>query len=356
MSDEYIFLNKFAGLEEYNDFFCPLSPYQSFVRFFETGIIDRTETLDFGFKYKVLDPVPSLGGVQDFLDFEQLIKARANDAAITASDMNRPINVLWSGGIDSTAVLIAMIQEMGEEAFKKEATISLTIGSVFEFPEFYQHLIEKKFNFKLACHPVSKYISQDSLNISGEHGDQLFGSDKMIPFVDIGMGDVSYQKVVPLLMMEKLSDTDKVDALLAYIEPVMNKAPYPIVNICDYLWWINFVFKWQQVSLRIATWTFDNVKDTYDSLFHFYRSINFQKWSMSQINKNPGKSTKYKIPLKLFIKSYFDCESYFQNKTKEISLRPKGEKKFWHLNRNKWSLIIDSEWNLNRKQIVNYIL
>jgi len=356
MSDEYLFLNKFAGLEEYNDFFCPSPSYQSFVRFFETGIIDRTKTLDLGFKYKVLDPVPSLSGAQDVLDFEQLIKARANNAAITASDMNRPINVLWSGGIDSTAVLIAIIQEMGEVAFRKEAAISLTIGSVFEFPQFYQYLIEKKFNFNLVCHPVSKYINQDSLNISGEHGDQLFGSDKMIPFVDIGMGDVSYQKVVPLLMMDKLYDVEKVDALLAYIEPVMNKAPYTIVNVCDYLWWINFVFKWQQVSLRIATWTFKNVKETYDSLFHFYRSINFQKWSMSQINKNPEKSTKYKLPLKLFIKNYFDCESYMKNKTKEISLRPKGEKKFWHLNRNKWSLIIDSEWNLSSKQIVNYIL
>ena len=112
MSDEYIFLNKFAGLEEYNDCFRPVQPYQSFVRFFETGIIDRTETLDFGFKYKVLDPLPSLTDGLDFMDFEQLIKGRANDAARMASDMNRPINVLWSGGIDSTAVLIAMIQEM----------------------------------------------------------------------------------------------------------------------------------------------------------------------------------------------------------------------------------------------------
>jgi hypothetical protein len=356
MSDEYIFLNKFAGLEEYNDCFRPVKPYQSFVRFFETGIIDRTETLDFGFKYRVLDPLPTLTDGLGFMDFEQLIKGRANDAARIASDMNRPINVLWSGGIDSTAVLIAMIQEMSEVVFKKEATISLTIGSIFEFPEFYEHLLKKGFNFRLVSHPVSKYISHDSLNISGEHGDQLFGSDKMIPFVDAGLGDISYQKAIPLLMMDKLSDTDKVDALLAFIAPVMNKSPYPIVNICDYLWWINFVFKWQQVSLRIPAWTFGNVKGSYDSLFHFYRSNNFQKWSMSQTNKNPGKSTKYKMPLKLFIKSHFDCESYFQNKTKEISLRPKGEKKYWHLNRNKWSIIIDSEWNLNTKQIVNYIL
>lgn len=353
MSGEYIFLNKFAGLEEYNDLFEPHQAYQSFVRFFETGIIDRTETLDLGFKYRVLDPIPNHSTFEE--SFDAIMKQRAHECVSLAQKTGRKISVLWSGGIDSTGVLLALIDILGIEAFRDNAEILLSQESTKEFPELFKFIIQNKLKIIPVTHPVSRYLNSNNLNVSGEHGDQLFGSDKMLTYVESGLGEIKYQDIIPVLMMDKLGKAKKVDALFSYIDPVMNKAPFRISTICDYLWWVNFVFKWQQVSLRIAVWSIDNIKPVYESLFHFYRSDEFQKWSLNQKGKNPNHINLYKKPLKDHIQHHFDCERYLESKTKEISLRPKGEKKFWHLNRNKWAFIIDTDWHLSRRQIVNEI-
>lgn len=353
MSDEYIFLNKFAGLEEHNDLFQPKQAYQSFVRFFETGIIDRTQTLSLGFKYKVLDPVPNYSKFEG--SFDAIMMERAGECVRLAQKTGCKISVLWSGGIDSTGVLLALINVLGVESFRNSAEILLSQESTKEFPELFKFIVQNKFKIIPVTHPVSRYLDNNNLNVSGEHGDQLFGSDKMLTYVESGLGDVNYQDIIPVMMMDKLGSIKKVDDLINYIDPVMKKAPFEIATICDYLWWVNFIFKWQQVSLRIAVWSIDNIKPIYESLFHFYRSDEFQKWSLNQKEKNPGHISSYKKPLKAYIQSHFDCERYMESKTKEISLRPKGEKKFWHLNRNKWAFIIDTNWHLSRTQIVNNI-
>ena len=353
MSEEYIFLNKFAGLEEYNDLFDPHQEYQSFVRFFETGIIDRTHTLDSGFKYKVLDPIPNHKIFEE--SFDVIMTNRAHECVKVAKETGRKISVLWSGGIDSTGVLLALIDILGIEAFRSNAEILLSQESTKEFPELFKFIIQNKLKIIPVTHPVSRYLNSNNLNVSGEHGDQLFGSDKMLTYVESGLGEIKYQDIIPVLMMDKLGKAKKVDDLFSYIDPVMNKAPFKISTICDYLWWVNFVFKWQQVSLRIAVWSIDNIKPIYESLFHFYRCEEFQKWSLNQNSKNPNHINLYKKPLKDHIQHHFNCDRYLESKTKEISLRPKGEKKFWHLNRNKWSFIIDADWRLSRRQIINEI-
>ena len=355
MKSGYIFLNKFAGLGEYNEYFQPVSEYQSFVRFFETGIIDRTETIQCGFPYQTLDPIPMVPQNDEVLSLENIIKERAKEAVLLSDKTNRPLNVLWSGGIDSTVALISLIREIGRKDFLKMATISMTIDTVYEFPELFKHLLQLGFKIRQLGHPVSKFLDTRELHITGEHGDQLFGSDKMLQLVESECGDLGYDVVAPLLMMDKLCNAEAVDALYEYIEPIIKKSPNDIKTICDYMWWLNFVCKWQQVSLRIPVWKFDNVKQLLDSSFHFFRSNDFQIWSMQRKSKNPGEVTKYKLEFKKYIQEFFDCKKYFNTKTKEISLKPRNEKRFWDLNRNKWAIIIDGNWNLNRKHISNYI-
>lgn len=73
-------------------------------KFFDCGIIDRTATLDQGFDYSVLDPIPeNRGGT---LSFAEVCDAVASDIVSRAREEDRPIRILWSGGIDSTVALI----------------------------------------------------------------------------------------------------------------------------------------------------------------------------------------------------------------------------------------------------------
>ena len=204
-------------------------------------------------------------------------------------------------------------------------------------------------------HPVSKHLPKDYIVVTGEHGDQLFGSDKMLPLVDAGLGDMSYTKYLPLFMAEKLGDTKQVNDLMEYLEPVIMKCPFVITDICQCLWWLNYVLKWQQVSLRIPVWSGKSVKPIFDQCQHFYKGEIFQQWSLAHENKNPQKIDKYKLELKEFINERFECENYFLRKTKEISLRPRSEKKWWELARHRWSFVLDATWNLEKQIIPHYL-
>src|SRR5438270_3255103 len=77
-------------------------------RFFHCGIIDRTQSLDQGFAYSVLDPIPT--AVQDPPPFGEICDSVGAEIVDEAIRSNKTIRVSWSGGIDSTCALIAIMK------------------------------------------------------------------------------------------------------------------------------------------------------------------------------------------------------------------------------------------------------
>jgi hypothetical protein len=352
MSEQYLFLNKFAAINHSELFNLSSEPYVHLVKFFETGVIDRTRTLECGFEYKTLDPLPELS--PEVPDFEETILKRATTILKKAKEVGQRVLMLWSGGIDSTAALLALL-EMCPDDPTQTIVLGSTHGSFLEFPEMGIHLMQRQFEILPLVHPVSRQIPADFLVVTGEHGDQLFGSDKMLPLVASGLGNLPYEKYLPLLMAEKLGTVEPVQKLMDYVRPVILKCPFKIKDICQCLWWFNYIFKWQQVSLRIPVWSGKPVQQLHDQCYHFYRSEDFQQWSLSKEDKNPSSPTFYKSELKEFIHRRFACENYLENKTKEISLRPRAEKKWWELSRHRWSYVVDKNWTLKKQIIPHYL-
>ncbi|MFL2435377.1 MAG: hypothetical protein ACJ0IZ_02550 [Verrucomicrobiales bacterium] len=352
MKKKFLFLNKFAAINRSEIFDLSSENYINLVKFFETGVMDRTHSLDSGFKYDIIDQIPEIASPRPNID--EIMLQKAQEILDLAKERNQKILVLWSGGIDSTAALLALLELCGEDS-PDIITLGSSHGSFVEFPEFGSYLIEQKFKILPMVHPVSKHLPKDYIVVTGEHGDQLFGSDKMLPLVDAGLGDMSYKKYLPLFMAEKLGDTKQVNDLMEYLEPVIMKCPFVITDICQCLWWLNYVLKWQQVSLRIPVWSGKSVKPIFNQCQHFYRGEIFQQWSLAYENKNPQKIDKYKLELKEFINERFECENYFLRKTKEISLRPRAEKKWWELARHRWSFVLDATWNLEKQIIPHYL-
>lgn len=350
--ERILFLNKFAGI--YDNPQIPETPdaYKNLVRFFATGIIDRTQTLDQGFEPIVLDPVP--GDITGVLPFDDIMLSRASELLNESRKKGHRIFLLWSGGIDSTAALLAFTDIAGEQILK-EINIGCSHDSFMEFPELGKYLIDKGANLTSVVHPVTRDIPDNSLIVTGEHGDQLFGSDKMLPLVQAGLGNISGELYLPIIAAERLGTTRGVNEMIEYISPVLQKAPFPLIDICQYFWWINYVFKWQQVSLRIPVWGRKNIHFNYESSRHFYRTKEFEKWTLNQPEKCPSSVTDYKRPLKAFIENRFPCKRYFEEKTKEISLRPRAEKKWWELSRHRWMFIVGSDWKLHQS-IIPHIL
>ncbi|GJM09220.1 MAG: hypothetical protein DHS20C11_14960 [Lysobacteraceae bacterium] len=294
-------------------------PYVLAARFFFCGMIDRTGTLDTGFPYRVMDPIPK--ATNSPLTFEDISDAIGEELIDRALTDNKEIQVLWSGGIDSTLVLIALLKAAERRGKTDLIEVVLTIDSIQEYSEFYAQHIHNRLRIRPVAHPVFGYLDDDKIIVTGEHGDQLFGSDYLAKFVPTGTAWLPYKDVLPLIITGKLGDPDQADVVMDYLRPQIAKAPVLIETVFDLFWWLNFSLKWQHVTFRTVIYRRKNHRKTYDTLCHFFRDPRFQNWSLTNRDKVIGGDwDSYKYVAKQYIFDYTNDERYFRHKRKEVSL------------------------------------
>lgn len=289
-------------------------------KFFDCGIIDRTATLDQGFNYEVLDAIPeNTGGT---LSFAEICDQVAADIVARARAEDRPIRVLWSGGIDSTVALIALMKALPEEEYSRLEPL-LNMISINEYPLFFRRHILHKLPFRHCLPPITNHFGERELLVTGEHGDQLFGSDKLLPLIANGLSEEAWENVLPLHLFEKFGKMKKVGRLIDYLKPQVAAAPQPINSTFELFWWLNYSIKWQQVSLRLPVFTFrPDVEGIFDRTHHFFRDVRFQQWSIANHpNRACTRLSDYKMVAKEYIHAFTDDEEYLNTKTKEPSLK-----------------------------------
>ena len=289
-------------------------------KFLGCGVIDRTSTLNQGFDYVVLDPIPA--PVKDGCTFEDICDAIGTEIVSEALESKRRISVLWSGGIDSTTALIAIMKAAEAQDQHDLVEILLSIDSINEYPKFYLDHIDNKYCVKSITHPISDFLNPDSLTVTGEHGDQLFGNYLLQPYVHTGAAQLDYQDVLPLVITERLGSAKNSNRVMRFLEPQIATAPLPILTLFDCMWWLNFSLKWQQVTLRLPVFCKERVREIYESLHHFFRDPRFQSWSLGNraVRFTPVWEL-YKHVAKQYILEFTGDVNYFLYKEKEASLK-----------------------------------
>lgn len=304
--------------------------YLKSCEFFGATLIDRTETLNSGFNYKIIDKIPFS---EYRLSFEDACLKRAEE--ILKQDTGK-INVLWSGGIDSTLALVSLLRVQARQNGFSRLHIILSQNSVNEYFSFYKDVIENNLSHTIIKDTIYESISANDTIVTGEHGDQLFGSDKLKYTVISKDAFSPYPEILDFVIGRKLG-TDKYTAdIIAYLAPVISKCPFRIHTLYDYLWWVNFALKWQTVSMRILAGIERSASDLDSNVFHFFRTEDFQLWSIHNHDKKIKSDWHtYKFVAKELIYKFHKDEEYLLNKEKEPSLkeviRPK-DKPMWFFN------------------------
>ncbi|WP_338759695.1 hypothetical protein WAF17_12150 [Bernardetia sp. ABR2-2B] len=294
--------------------------YLAACRFFGCTLIDRTQTLDIGhLKFKVLDPLYDFQKTE--LSFKQISLLRAKQLLTFAQETDKRICLLWSGGIDSTVALVALIQVAQEKGNLDNLEVLLSAESINEFPNFFEQVIQSKINYTLYQPPLYPLLEDKTkIFITGEHGDQLFGSDKAKYYVLSEDAFKPYPNILPFMIGRKLGTEKHTQKMLDFLVPQIKKSPFPIDTLYDYLWWMNFSQKWQHVSLRLISKSEGLILG--QDMIHFFSSSEFQSWSISN---HPLKIDRawntYKKVAKAFIHDFFEDEEYFLYKEKEPSLK-----------------------------------
>lgn len=289
-------------------------------RFMHCGVVDRTGTLDSGFQYAPLDRIPAVA--TPGVSFAELCDTIGAEIVDEASRMDREIRVLWSGGIDSTAALIAIMKTAEARGYGHNVRVLLSLDSVHENPAFFLRHIDGRYAIYSVRYPISAALDAAACNVTGEHGDQLFGSQLLEPYVRRGLADVSYRDIFPLVVAERVGSIEAIWRVLRYLDPVIAAAPVPIRTLFDCMWWLNFALKWQDVSLRMAALRGADARAVSESLHHFFRDPRFQAWSLAQIGTRcPPTWARYKDAAKRYILDFTGDHRYYRTKVKEDSLR-----------------------------------
>lgn len=235
---------------------------------------------------------------------------------------NESINVLWSGGIDSTVALIALLRTCPSGC---NIHLYCNLNSIAENTLLYQKLVGLK---NVVLKNSSIIPTDQSINfVTGELGDQIFGSDYLYRISYLyGFESIflPYEQIVPKLFVDKCGEIYG-QTLFDRYKPIVNESPFKINTAFDFIWWWNFSQKWQYVKFRK-----ESLLHEAHRAIHFFESNDFQLWS---IFKHDSKITKsvdtYKIPGKDFIFQYDKNVVYHKNKKKFGS--PFGNKRHYYV-------------------------
>lgn len=286
------------------------------VALFGATPLDRFGKLEPGFPVQVLDPMPEPGPEPTL---QTLCQARAAELVELANSADLDIVLLLSGGIDSTAVAVSLIGAL--EGQESRLTVAYSHHSVVEYPKFFG-MLRKRTSVRLRqVHSLREALSLPGLIVTGEHGDQIFGS-VLAGELDPQDYHQPWSTVLIPRMKEKLGQKGCRSAL-SYLEPITALHPSSAPSAFDMLWWWNFSMKWQTVSERMeASLAWDKRANITRRLHHFYRPEPFQRWAMTNRDQCIGFDwASYKRPLKDLILRWTGDRDYWIEKEKQPSLQ-----------------------------------
>ena len=262
--------------------------------------------------------------------FNKTFEECCMDAAKNLWSLGKPIELFWSGGIDSSGALIALLETKSKnDVFN----IRYTQDSIDEFPLMWEKMVKDK-NDPLSHKEMlddSLFENHDIIKVTGECGDQCFGSDAL--HKNLHRHDDDWETIFswskdeifhnqPVELRNNISEEEFIQRKVAISEILFDNvddAAIEVKTIFDLYWWMNFCFKWQDVDSRMI-FTFSSTAE-WKSTISFFNTENFQKWSIVNHDiKHGGTWETYKQPAKEYINKYIKDETYRKNKTKEPSL------------------------------------
>ena len=273
-------------------------------------VFDRTGNLPHYINIKSnLHPIPAFDPTFN-KSFEEVVKQRALEILATG----KKINVVWSGGLDSTLALFALMHYANDLS---QIKVIGTYGSVIESGSLFDKRIKDKIAYDIKINTKTKITyTEDDIFVTGFMGNQLFGptnefsasgKEKSVMFHhSFGSPEVMYEPY------EKHVNPE----LLEFIKPAIDASPRKIETICDLRWYCIFNFDWYTSHYDMAS------KVDYTKLYHFYDSLDFQKYAITTKDpwtKDPSDSLTHRWVMRDLIAEYSGDRDYAYKKKKGIS-------------------------------------
>lgn len=232
--------------------------------------------------------------------------------------LGKPVVVLWSGGVDSTAILVSFLKQMTDEL---DLTVAYAPMTKFENPIMLAALVKDK-RVKLEEHEsIPDYIRTLSGKtvITGWCADQLFGSD-VHRFAPTLYNEPWMDGIRAMMKARGIFLTERsFDLIESEFSRYAANLGVELTRFCEFAWLYNFGVKWSFVRDAAKLVCHDSASR--DGVVNFFEAMPFQEWSMANFHTIKEHNTMlepmyYKRPLKQYIFEYNQDENYLLNKPK----------------------------------------
>jgi hypothetical protein len=273
----------------------------------------------------------------------------------------KPWIVFWSGGIDSTAIVVAILKHI-EHCDYHRIKIACTRHSIFENPRFFFNHIQPNFEIVDSSDFAVNITSMTQYQlIDGEPADLLYMNDHFFDLL-VNNDRRLYKNAFkdPDDLIDRMAATSNKQLATWYYDTVISNivsTNVPIETYHDFLWWIGFNFIWiaARVSRLVSQHDYNPTlaKSYMDNYTNWFSSPEYQQWSMNSNLSGIKYGTNFG-EFKLAPKKYifdFDRDLYYYNfKTKIHSFSHK-----FKIGAD-WFCVLDDFTRLNLKNDFDRIL
>ena len=266
-----------------------------------------------------LDPIPSTDGIN--FKYEEVVLMRAEQIW----KQNKPVRMWWSGGIDSTTALCALLTTKPVGA---ELIILMSEATKIENPSMADTILGNVFDVKIEWSTKENMWTNTDrwdgtpLNITGECGAPMYWTfvvEHHIEEINEPWEEIFKWDDVNFIY-NRPSGENQIhrEKCIEFCREYIKACPFPIKTTFDFTWWLAFTIKWQWIDRRLFAYLED--PSGWKNMWSFYNTPEFQRWSMLNHDlKHKGSWKTYKWPSKEFIYKFNGDATYRDNKTKETS-------------------------------------
>lgn len=249
--------------------------------------------------------------------FSDLLDKRAVEFIEFAGD--KPLYVHWSGGVDSTALLVSVLKHIDDPS---RVTVVFTDAAINEYLWFYTNILEKSGVNFLKLNPDTTLLADlysenpNGVYTHGWGGDQLFGSNinQSRPQLAFTNWEDAFKS---FWMDEKTfavhpSKEQRSKAIEVY-KQYFDKMDVEINTFSEFAWLGNFCLKNSFLYHFMPMHT--NIVEVRESMFPFFFDSDMQDWALANYKENCSYHQKYdllnyKKQMKDYIVDYTKDESY----------------------------------------------
>jgi hypothetical protein len=279
--------------------------------------------------------------------FADTIEFIADEFCKKISQCNFTPYIFWSGGLDSTSILVSLLKVASSDLLSKLVVVC-SQDSIQENAYFYYNYIDQKLQvLDLGKFQVTPDNYDKIIILDGEGGNEVMGwggltklaNYKLFDFLDTPWRSISDPtKIIPgsnLFIYNLIIDSIK-------------HSTVPINTVYDFIWWYGFNYKFEGMLLTkmIAFTALLNPEQSkhlfQHGMFRCYAHPEMQRWSMYSLDQC---RVKIKIAHKWHLKDYiyqFDHNDLWYSYKQQ---QPSYGNEFYKHAYSPGIIAIDKEWN-----------